>query len=103
MLTTMTEEDWTIVLNTCSPVRSGYLGRSFAKAGHSTVSAACSPAVMRIVPAGFARSRLSEAGSASRRVRSCANNAGQHPDRFRRQNPYGLFSASIPHRLFESD
>lgn len=39
---------------------SGYPGGSFLRAGQSTVVAACSDAVMRIVPAGFSRSSLKE-------------------------------------------
>ena len=53
------------VVDDSSTLMSGYSGRNLARAGHRIVSAACSPVVIRIVPAGFSRSSLSAASSAS--------------------------------------
>ncbi len=48
-----------------STLMSGYLGRSFPSLGHRIDSAACSPVVMRMLPAGFSRSSLKDANSVS--------------------------------------
>ena len=48
-----------------STLTSGYFGRSFANFGQRTEWIAWSPAVIRMVPAGFSRSSLSPSSSAS--------------------------------------